>query len=68
MGELRRKTTAKEIEIMKNAITGIVFGLLLAVSMAALAVNYSRDIEPLNKAVSALQDRVKSLEDKTRKL
>jgi len=43
-------------------ITGLMAGVIITLSATALAVNYARDIKPLNELVDSLEQRVKNLE------
>ena len=45
-----------------SSLIKITLGFLLGVTCSAAAVNYARDIEPLNTKVESLEFRVKQLE------
>ena len=49
---------------MKNIIIGIIIGLFISLSTTALAVNWARDIKPLNQAIIDLKAHISFIEDR----
>ena len=56
---------------MKQFTVGLILGILISISCAAFAVNYARDIEPINdkigeifKTLDAMSLRLDALEEK----